>query len=82
MKYNEILEAHFKYGTTRENIIKRYGYEEILDNVVLAAGWIHEIFKDKVLKIEKVSDKVFNIYGDGFSFSYILSTSSRVSGSK
>ena len=71
MKYNEILEAHFKYGTTRENIIKRYGYEEILDNVVLAPWWSHEIFKDKVLKIEKVSDKVFNIYGDGFSFSYI-----------
>ena len=58
MKYNEILEAHFKYGTTRENIIKRYGYEEILDNVVLAPWWSHEIFKDKVLKIEKVSDKV------------------------
>lgn len=71
MKYSDILEAHFKYGTTREDIIKRYGYEEILDNVVLAPWWSHEIFKDKVLKIEKESDKVFNIYGDGFSFSYI-----------
>lgn len=71
MKYSDILEAHFKYETTREDIIKRYGYEEILDNVVLAPWWSHEIFKDKVLKIEKESDKVFNIYGDGFSFSYI-----------
>lgn len=71
MKYRDILEAHFKYGTTREDIIKRYGYEEILDNVVLAPWWSHEIFRDKVLKIEKVSDKVFNIYGDSFSFSYI-----------
>lgn len=71
MKYSDILEAHFKYGTTRKDIIKRYGYEEILDNVVLAPWWSHEIFREKVLKIEKVSDKVFNIYGDGFSFSYI-----------
>ena len=71
MKYSDILEAHFKYGTTREDIIKRYGYEEILDNVVLAPWWSHEIFREKVLKIEKVSVKVFNIYGDGFSFSYI-----------
>ena len=71
MKYSDILEAHFKYGTTREDIIKRYGYEEILDNVVIAPWWSHEIFREKVLKIEKVSDKVFNIYGDGFSFSYI-----------
>ena len=52
MKYSDILEAHFKYGTTREDIIKRYGYEEILDNVVLAPWWSHEIFNDKFLKIE------------------------------
>ncbi len=71
MKYSDILEAHFKYGTTKEDIIKRYGYEEILENVVLAPWWSHEIFNDKVLKIEKVSDRVFNIYGKDFSFSYI-----------
>ena len=71
MKYSDILEAHFKYGTTRKDIIKRYGYKEILENVVIAPWWSHEIFRDKVLRIEKVSDKVFNIYGDGFSFSYI-----------
>lgn len=71
MKYSDILEAHFKYGTTREDIIKRYGYKEILENVVIAPWWSHEIFREKVLRIEKVSDKVFNIYGDGFSFSYI-----------
>lgn len=71
MKYSDILEAHFKYGTTREDIIKRYGYKEILDNVVIAPWWGHEIFNDKILKVKKVSNRVFNIYGDGFSFSYI-----------
>ena len=52
MKYSDILEAHFKYGTTREDIIKRYGYKDILENVVIAPWWSHEIFNDKVLKIE------------------------------
>ena len=71
MVYKDILESHFKYGTTREDIIKRYGYKDVLSDVVLVPWWSHEIFNDKALRIEQVSDKVFNVYGDDFSFSFI-----------
>ena len=71
MKYEDLLNGHFRYGTTKEDIIKRKGYENILENVVIAPWWSHEIFLKFDVKVEQVSKKVFNIYGDGFEFSYI-----------
>jgi purine-nucleoside phosphorylase len=71
MKYDDLLNGHFRYGTTKEDIIKRKGYENILENVVIAPWWSHEIFLKFNVKVEQVSKKVFNIYGDNFEFSYI-----------
>lgn len=71
MKYEDLLNGHFRYGTKKEDIIKRKGYENILENVVIAPWWSHEIFLMFNVKVEQVSKKVFNIYGDNFEFSYI-----------
>lgn len=71
MKYDDLLNGHFRYGTKKEDIIKRKGYENILENVVIAPWWSHEIFLKFNVKVEQVSKKVFNIYGDNFEFSYI-----------
>jgi len=71
MKYEDLLNAHEKYGTTKEDIIKRKEYESILENVVIAPWWDHTIFDPFSKKQEKVGKNVFNIYGDNFEFSYI-----------
>lgn len=71
MKYSDILEAHLKYGTTSLDIIKRNNYQEILNDVVVAPWWSHEIFNSRASSIEQVGNNIFNVYGDGFSFSFI-----------
>lgn len=71
MNYNNFLECLKSYGTSREDIIKRRGFENILENVVIAPWWNHSLFADYSNKIEQVSEKVFNVYGEGFEFSFI-----------
>ena len=44
MKYEDLLNSHLKYGNSKEDIIKRNGYENILENVVIALWWGHEMF--------------------------------------
>ena len=71
MKYSDLLNAHLKYGTTSNDIAVRKGYEKILENVVIAPWWSHDIFDNLNFKVEQVSEKVFNLYSDDLSFSYI-----------
>lgn len=71
MKYNDLLNSHLKYGTTSDDIIKRKGYEKILENVVIAPWWSHDIFDGLNFEEEQVNDKVFNFYSNDLSFSYI-----------
>ena len=71
MKYNDLLESHLKFGTTKDDIIKLYGYEKILPNVVIAPWWSHEMFDNLNFEVEQVSNKVYNFYRDDVSFSYI-----------
>lgn len=71
MKYNDLLNSHLKYGTTRDDIVSNKGYEKILENVVLAPWWKHEMFDNFSFEVEKINDVVYNFYGDEFSFSYI-----------
>ena len=71
MKYEDLLESRFKYGTTKEDIIKIYGYDKLLSNVVIAPWWSYEMFNGKFGKIDMINDKVYNIYGKDFSFSFI-----------
>lgn len=71
MDYSDLLNSHLKYGTTKEDIMIRKGYENIQENVVIAPWWSHDIFDDMDFRIEQVSEKVYNFYRDDLSFSYI-----------
>ena len=68
---NNLMNSHFKYGTTKEDIIKRNEYYEILENVVVAPWWSSAIFEKFAEKIEKKSEKVYNVYGKDFQFTFI-----------
>lgn len=71
MNYNDLLEAHLKYGTTEDDIIKNKSFEQILENVVIAPWWSHKLFDNMDFKIEQVGEKIFNLYRDDVSFSFI-----------
>lgn len=71
MNYNDLLNSHLRFGTTNEDIIKYKGYEQILENVVIAPWWEHTMFENMGFKIEQTSRKVYNLYRDDVSFSFI-----------
>ena len=71
MDYNKLLEQLNLYGISEEDIIKRRGTENILEDVVVAPWWENTMFSKYCNKIEQISDKVFNVYGDDFAFSFI-----------
>ena len=71
MTYEDLLKSHLKYGTTSEDIALHSGYENILENVVIAPWWGHEMFENYNFKEEKINDKIFNFYGENISFSYV-----------
>ena len=71
MKYEDLLNSHMQYGTTSEDIIVRNNYEKIQKNVVIAPWWKHDIFTNYNLNIEKINDRIYNIYNEDISFSFI-----------
>lgn len=71
MNYNDLLNSHLKYGTTKEEIINSKGYEKILENVIIAPWWKHTMFDNFGFKVEQVNEQLFNLYRDDISFSYI-----------
>ena len=71
MNINDLLNSHLKYGTTKEDIKIRKGYEKIQENVVISPWWSHDIFDNMNFKMEQISEKVYNFYRDDVSFSYI-----------
>jgi len=71
MKYSDLLESHARFGTTSDDIIKDKGFEKILENVVIAPWWRHDMFDILNYRVEKINDKVYNFYSDELSFSYI-----------
>ena len=71
MKYQDLLDAHLKYGTTSEDIKNYKQFDKILENVIIAPWWKHDIFDGLGFKCEQVGERVYNFYGDDISFSYI-----------
>ena len=71
MNYNDLLESHLKYGTNEEDIKTTIGYNDILENVIIAPWWSHEMFNNNNFKVEQISEKTFNLYSDDISFSFI-----------
>ena len=71
MKYKEILDNLEMYSIIKEDIIKRRGYDQILENVVVAPWWDHTLFSNYSSSIRQVGEKVYNVFGEDFSFSFI-----------
>ena len=71
MEYKDLLNSHLRYGTTNKDIIADKGFEKILENVVIAPWWRHNMFDGINFEVEKLNDKVYNFYSDKISFSYI-----------
>lgn len=71
MNYNDLLEAHLRFGTTKEDIIKDKGFEKVQENVVLAPWWRHNMFENPDFIIEKINDVLYNITYKDLTFSYI-----------
>ena len=71
MKFDQLLNAHKIYGTSTKDIIHRIGYDKILKNVVIAPWWSYTIFEDHCKEIIQVGEKVYNVYGDNFEFSFL-----------
>ncbi|MDD2627697.1 MAG: phosphorylase [Clostridia bacterium] len=71
MEYNKLLEAHKRYGTTTEDIIKYKDYTNILDTVVIAPWWEHSMFENDDVEIKQEGTRIYNIRGDKFEFSFI-----------
>lgn len=71
MKYIDLINSQFSYGVKKKDILKKRGYDNILENVVIAPWWCHDIFENRNLKIEKLNDKVYNIHGNNLSFSFV-----------
>ena len=71
MKYDDLLKALKIYGTDKEDIAVYKGYENILENVIIAPWWSHDMFDNYGFKVEQVGRRVYNFYRDDVSFSYI-----------
>lgn len=71
VNYETLLNSHLKFGTNKDKIKKYRGYENILEAVVIAPWWDHTMFSEFIIREEKINDKVYNLYGEGFEFSFI-----------
>ena len=71
MNYEDLLNSQLRYGTTKEDIKLGRGYEDILENVIIAPWWEHTMFDNMNFEVKQVSEKVYNLYRDDISFSFI-----------
>ena len=73
MNYQNLLDAHAKYGTNKNDIISNVGYENILEDVVIAPWWSHTIFNGFNVRVEQnqKNNIIYNIYGDNFQFTFL-----------
>ena len=71
MKYSDLLKSHLRYGTTVDDILLKNSYNYILENVVIAPWWGHEMFNNMDFDVEQINDRLFNFYSDDLSFSFL-----------
>ncbi len=71
MKYLDLVNAHAKYGNKPEDIIAHKDLSNVLENVVIAPWWGHEMFEGRDCIIEKAGKHLYNVVGKNFKFSYI-----------
>ena len=71
MKYEDIINAHSSYGSKKEDIVAICGYENILENVVIAPWWEHTFFEKYGFVSTQESSIVYNMKKDDIEFSFI-----------
>ena len=72
MNYELLLDAHKRFGTTKENIAQSKGHYNICENVVIAPWWKVKMFENKSdIEITKISDKLYKIKKDNTEFTFI-----------
>ncbi len=71
MKYEDLLNSHLKFGTTKDDIINGSNYNQILENVVIAPWWNHDMFLNLGFNVEEIGERIFNFYKEDLSFSFI-----------
>ena len=72
MDFEIFLNAHKKYGTTKEDIIARNSYDLITENVVIAPWCKANMFENKKeITVTKLTDKLYNIKNNKTEFTFI-----------
>ena len=71
MNYSDLLDSLEKYNISKNDLILRNGYQNILPKVVIAPAWSHSLFEPFCEKIEQIGEKTYNLYGKNFNFSFI-----------
>ena len=71
MKYLDLINAHAKYGNKPEDIIAHKDLSNVLENVVIAPWWGHEMYEERDCTVEKVGKHLYNIIGKNYKFSHI-----------
>ena len=71
IEYKDLLESHFRFGTTSDDIAINMGLKNVLENVIIAPWWGHEMFEKEDFKIEQINNRLFNVYNNDISFSFI-----------
>ena len=71
MNYNDLLNSHKKFGTSKNDILIKDNFDKIKQNVVIAPWWDVTIFDNLDAKITKINNILYNIKIDNITFSYI-----------
>jgi len=71
MIYDDLLASHLKYGTSKEDILKRNSFFEVLENVVIAPWWNVKMFEGCDVEITKINEIVYNIRYQDTVFTYL-----------
>ena len=71
MKYIDLLKAHSDFGSNEKDIIEVCGFENILENVVIAPWWEHTLFEKYGFTSVQESSKLYTLSNGEISFSFI-----------
>ena len=71
MNYEDLLNSHLKFGTTKEDIAKMCEVDAALENVVIAPWWEHTIFEEHGFTSTQESRILYNMSNGDISFSFI-----------
>ncbi|MFI3307556.1 MAG: phosphorylase [Mycoplasmatota bacterium] len=71
MTYEELLESHLQYGTTKEDILKGKNFDKIREDVVIAPWWGIEMFDILKAEVNQINSVLYDIKTKDQAFSFI-----------